>query len=451
MKKDENEFWVKWTAYFEGKKVSEKKVEYMERWLREWSDYRKNNPDLKIRQAFEEWIRKFAQFHEIRDWQVSQMVESIRIAHQEILNQKWTRKMDWDLWKYRFLELNEEHVTIARAHGIKRVEKWCKEERVEGQNKEWILAMTVSMRENHKAWSTEKTYMGWLKQFLFSRSENMGKPTALEIGNWVNSLVVERNLSATSQKQALNAMHYFARHVLQLEDLEYGVKITGSGKARNIVVVTPDEFRIISEALPNPYRLIIELLYGAGLRLMECVRLRIKDLDFGNGWIMVYGGKGNKDRKTLLPKKLEKPLKEQMEFSKQFFKEDRDLKAEGVAMPNGMGRKYQNASVSWDWFWLFPAEKPSRDPISGISRRHHLHESGVQRSLRNARRTCQISKQITCHSFRHSFATHLLKNGYDIRTVQELLGHSDVSTTMIYTHVLDQPGRHIKSPIDTIQ
>ena len=376
------------------------------------------------------------------------MVESIRIAHQEILNQEWTWKVDWDLWKYRFLELDEQHVSIAREHGIKRVEKWCKESGIVGQNKEWILAMTVSMRETHKAWSTEKTYMGWLKQFLFSRSDNNQKPTAREIGEWINNLAVERNLSATSQKQALNAMHYFARHVLRLENLEYGVRLTGLGKARNIVVVTPVEFRVLAEAVANPYKLIIELLYGSGLRLMECLSLRIKDLDFGNGWVMVYGGKGNKDRKTLLPQKLEQPIKEQMARSREYFDLDRKSKAEGVAIPNGLGKKYRNASISWEWFWLFPAEKSSKDPISGVSRRHHIHESGVQRSLRTARMKCQISKRITCHSFRHSFATHLLKNGYDIRTVQELLGHSDVSTTMIYTHVLDQPGRNIQSPLN---
>lgn len=136
MIKDENKFWAKWTAYFEGRKISDKKIEYMERWLRRWSDWCKNNPDLKIREAFEEWIRRFAQLPEIRDWQVSQMVESIRIAHQEILNQEWTREVDWDLWKYRFLELDEQHVSIAREHGIKRVEKWYKESGIVGQNKE---------------------------------------------------------------------------------------------------------------------------------------------------------------------------------------------------------------------------------------------------------------------------------------------------------------------------
>lgn len=447
---NEREFWNCWSEYFIGKHYSEASVTYMEKWLRQWSDWRKNNGEMEIEKAFETWVRKFSQKPDIRDWQVGQMVESIRIAHQEILNQKWALGVDWDLWKYRFLELNENHVTIARAEGIQRVEIWCEQNDISGKMREWILATTISMREKHLAWSTEKTYISWLKQFLTSRSDQETTPTAEEIGKWINNLILQRHLSATSQKQALNALHYFARHILNLEDLEYGVEFKASGKSRNIIVVTPEEFRMLSDATPSPYKLIMELLYGSGLRLMECMRLRVKDLDFGNGWILVYGGKGNKDRKTLLPQKLEQSLKHQLEIARDFFESDRKSGAEGVALPNGLRNKYKNAPISWEWFWLFPAEKPSRDPVTGIIRRHHLHESGVQKAVKNARLRQNISKRVTCHTFRHSFATQLLRNGYDIRTVQELLGHSDVSTTMIYTHVLEQPGRNIQSPVDAI-
>ncbi len=215
------------------------------------------------------------------------------------------------------------------------------------------------------------------------------------------------------------------------------------------VVLTRQEAHAVIGRLQGDYRLMAELLYGSGLRLLECLRLRVKDIDFGYEQINVRDGKGLRERRTLLPAGLKRPLREKLQRVREIHQRDLAQGAGAVYLPFGLKRKYPNAARDWRWQWVFPAARASVDPRSGETRRHHVHEKNLQNAVKQAVYATAVAKAASCHTFRHSFATHLLEAGYDIRTVQELLGHKDVSTTMIYTHVLNKPGLGIRSPLDT--
>ncbi len=269
-----------------------------------------------------------------------------------------------------------------------------------------------------------------------------------EVTSFLSYLATERHVSASTQNQALNAILFMYRKVLK-RDLDWLDGIVRAKKPRRLpVVLTHDEVQEILRCMRGIPLLMASLLYGAGLRLLECARLRIKDVDFARGEITVRDGKGRKDRVTLLPARMQGPLAEYIVSVRLQHKRDRRRGRGSVALPDALSRKYPGASREWAWQWVFPATRFYRDRETGEYRRHHLHESVLQRAVKEAVRTADITKQASCHTLRHSFATHLLEKGYDIRTIQELLGHSDVSTTMIYTHVLNRGGRGVQSPLD---
>jgi integron integrase len=308
-----------------------------------------------------------------------------------------------------------------------------------------------AIRTRHYSVKTEEAYIGWIKRFIFFHNKRhpaeMGET---EIAQFLSSLATDRRVSASTQNQALNALLFLYNHVLEKKiGLIEGV-VRAKRSRRLPVVLTKDEVKTILKNLESPPWLMAMLLYGAGLRLMECCRLRIKDLDFTRNQIVIRAGKGDKDRYTMLPSAVQGPLRRHIEHVKRQHGEDLRLGLGRVALPNALERKYPNAASEWGWQWVFPATSHYTDRISGEKRRHHLHESVLQRAFREARLKAAIPKPATCHSLRHSFATHLLENGYDIRTVQELLGHKDVATTMIYTHVLNRGGRGVCSPADAL-
>jgi integron integrase len=269
-----------------------------------------------------------------------------------------------------------------------------------------------------------------------------------EINAFLTHLAVHDKVSASTQTQALSALLFLYRHVIGYEIGEIEGLVRARGSRRLPVVLTPQEVTTLLGELSGEYLLIASMLYGSGLRLMECLELRVQDVDFERGEITVRRGKGGKDRVTVLPQSLKQPLRLHLESAKRVHRRDLDEGWGRVPLPEALDRKYPNAGTQWAWQWVFPQQSRWRDPQTGQQGRHHVHETLVQRAVKDAARRAGIPKKATCHTLRHSFATHLLENGYDIRTTQELLGHTNVNTTMIYTHVLNKGGLCVRSPID---
>lgn len=291
--------------------------------------------------------------------------------------------------------------------------------------------------------------MGWIRRYiLFHSKRHPAELDETHVSAFLSSLAVKDKVAASTQNQALSALLFLYKEVLG-RDLKFiGGVVRVRRPAKLPVVLAPQEVRSVLAKLTGEYRLMAELLYGSGLRLLECLRLRVKDVDFQYLQIVVRDAKGGKDRRTMLPISVVAALREHLETVKR--QHDGDL-AQGfgtVALPGALEQKMPGACREWAWQYVFPARQHSRDPRSGMERRHHVSEKNLQNAVKTAVRAARIGKAASCHTFRHSFATHLLENGYDFRTVQELLGHKDVSTTMIYTHVLNRPGIGVKSPLD---
>jgi integron integrase len=306
-----------------------------------------------------------------------------------------------------------------------------------------------AIRTRHYSLRTEEAYIGWIRQYiLFFRKRHPATLGPSQISAFLSHLAVKRNLAASTQNQALSALLFLYREVLdQPIDSVDGVERAKKAK-RLPVVFTKAEVQTVLAHLRSDKRLMASLLYGAGLRLMECVRLRIKDVDFAQSQIIVREGKGQKDRVTMLPMLLVEPLHRQLERARVLHEMDLREGFGRVYLPHALMRKYPNADQEWGWQYVFPASKRSIDPRSGREQRHHVAETGLQKAVKVAIREAGITKPGSCHTLRHSFATHLLEAGYDIRTIQELLGHADVATTMIYTHVLNKGGKGVKSPLE---
>ena len=307
----------------------------------------------------------------------------------------------------------------------------------------------AAVRVRHYSRRTEQAYVHWVKRFiLFHGKRHPREMAAAEIRAFLSHLATARNVAASTQNQALSALLFLYKQVLR-RDLGWVDGIERAKRPERLpVVLTPTEARAVLGQFEGTKWLMASLLYGAGLRLLECLRLRVKDVAFDYRQILVRDGKGAKDRVTLLPDSVIEPL--QAHLARVRALHQRDM-AEGygeASLPFALARKYPRVGYEWGWQYVFPSSKRSVDPESGVIRRHHLDEKVLQRAVGEAARGAGLGKPVHCHTFRHSFATHLLENGYDIRTVQELLGHSSVETTMIYTHVMNKSGRGVKSPLD---
>jgi integron integrase len=305
------------------------------------------------------------------------------------------------------------------------------------------------LRRKHYSLRTEEAYVGWIKRFVLFHGKRHPRELGLpEVEAFLTDLAVQQHVAASTQNQALSALLFLYAEVLQ-QPLEGPIHSVRAKQSHQLpTVLTRDEVVRVLDALSGVHQLMAKLLYGSGLRLMECVRLRVKDVDFAQRQIVVRGGKGGKDRLTPLSERLIVPLQEHLRRVQLLHTQDLREGYGEVVLPAAFERKSASAGREWIWQYVFPAEQRSTDPRSGAVRRHHLDESGLQKAVKRAAELAQIPKRVTCHTFRHSFATHLLEDGYDIRTVQELLGHRDVATTMIYTHVLNRGGRGVRSPLD---
>lgn len=320
-----------------------------------------------------------------------------------------------------------------------------------GHRKTLLEQVRHDLRLRHYSPHTEEAYVAWIKRYIVFHGNR--HPRLLgreEIEAFLSHLAVRKKVSASTQNQAFNALIFLYRDVLG-KNAEGVVDAARARKPKRLpVVMTREEVSRVIEMLDGSYRLMAELLYGSGLRLTECLRLRVKDIDFAMNQIVVRDGKGMKDRVTLLPETVKPSLQDHLQRVRKIYESDRKAGLAGVSLPGALGKKYPNASREWAWQYVFPASSTCLDPETGKRVRHHLHASVLQKAVKRAADLAAISKPASCHTFRHSFATHLLQDGHDIRTIQELLGHKDVSTTLIYTHVLGKGPSDVRSPLDRL-
>ncbi len=390
---------------------------------------------------------------EIKGWQVRQAADAIRILL-ELAGVAWINAVDWAHWQASARELGSSHPTVARDYesvatdGASDAMPFAVIKATHGPILERASAVA---RVRGLSIRTEQTYLHWVMRFIgFHKNQDPQELGDAHVGAFLEHLAVHRQVSASTQNLALNALVFLYRDVLKREGLDFGDFARARRPKRLPTVLTHGEVVALLGQLSGTHRLMASLMYGTGMRLMECMRLRVQDLDFGYKQIVVRNGKGGKDRVVPLPEKLAGPLHQHLVRVRQLH--ERDLK-EGlgeVYLPEALARKIPSASKDWRWQYVFPSGRISTDPRGGALRRHHLHENALQKAVNAAARAAGIEKRVGTHTLRHSFATHLLQAGYDIRTVQELLGHSDVSTTMIYTHVLNRGGKGVQSPLDAL-
>ena len=313
---------------------------------------------------------------------------------------------------------------------------------------DWEKALIKAIRTRGFLWRTEQTYRGWAKRFAdFVQPRTPMISSGEEVSAFLTMLAVEQRASVSTQKQALNALAFLMQEALRI-DLGEMAFARARPRRKIPVVLSRNEIEQLLDALSPGYRLMAEMMYGAGLRLMELLRLRVHHLDLERGQVQVYAGKGGKDRVTVLPESLRPRLEIHLDRLRGLLADDRQAGLPGVWLPEGLARKYQRAGEQWTWQWLWPSRSVMRDPESGMQRRHHILDGTFQNAIRAAADKAGLTKRVTPHVLRHSFATHLLESGTDIRTVQELLGHSKLETTQIYTHVMQKPGLGVKSPLD---
>ncbi len=396
--------------------VLEKQVGFYVTWVMRFFSYFKKDPgDPVPQEELDTYLNHLSM--KLEEWQVKQAKEAIRLY-------LYFRKRKSAAFSSGQTPLNE---------------RW----------REATGEMQRMLRLKHRSFATEKAYLGWLRDFYrFVKGIDPEALTSEQVRDFLSYLAVERHVTASTQNQAFNAILFFYRHALHKETVQIEGTLRARQSLRLPVVLTKQEVLRLLDNLEGYYRLMARLIYGCGLRISECLRLRIKDIDFEKGCLIIRAGKGDADRVTVLPESLKDDLRKHLEQVRRVYDQDRSDGVDGVFLPGALEKKYPDAGKSWVWFWTFPSRDLSADPRSGKIRRHHIHETGVQRQIKEAARKAGIPKNVTAHSLRHSFATRLLENGYDIRTIQELLGHKNVQTTMIYTHVAAKNVLGVKSPLD---
>lgn len=454
-------FWERYLAALDSVRVRPEKARW---YLRRVEQYLAAHPRVAWPHHeaahVQQWLEQNRTSEMFADWQFAQMVDALEVAFKEVLKAPWATGFDWVGWR-AMGQWKRVSAPLPAAAAVDTASPGPPEERSfnidstpskpSRPQRSTLERLATEIRRRGYSIRTEQAYTQWVTRF--AEFHGAGDASALggaEIVRFLEHLAVERSVAVNTQNQALNALVFLYSQVLKVPLGELESFARAQRPRRLPVVLTRDQVRALISQMPGTHQLMARLIYGTGMRLMECVRVRVKDIDFDYHQIVVRDGKGAKDRVVPLPEVLERVLTSHLRSVREVHEEDRRKGFGEVYLPDALLVKFPAAGREWLWQWAFPSARLSVDPRSGKARRHHLHENGLQRAIKLASGAAGIDKKVSTHTLRHSFATHLLEAGYDIRTVQELLGHSDVSTTMIYTHVLNRGGRAVKSPLDTL-
>lgn len=408
----------------ETKQIPREKTKYYEYWVKQFIYHCQRNFKEKLTSNITLYLESLKSNAEFKNWQVEQAEEAVTLFAKNILN----------------LQLDS---PLSPIHQ--------KQDQYDNEWSKLIKETRKLIQLRHYSSSTEKTYIYWIKKFYyFFKDKDPDKLDGKHVKEYLSHLATHDKVSSSTQNQAFNALLFFFRNCLQknIGDLKNTVRAKVNRKLP--VVLTQEEVQKIFSHLSSQHLLMAELLYGSGLRLIECVRLRVNDIDFANNLIIVRSGKGDKDRTTVLPESLQESLKIHLKKIEDIHKKDLSLGYGETSLPNALEKKYPNANKEWCWQWVFVSKNLSIDPRNGKTKRHHVLPLSLQRAVKSAIRKVKIPKNASCHTLRHSFATHLLESGYNIRTIQELLGHKNVNTTMIYTHVIRKKYSDVTSPLDKL-
>jgi integron integrase len=442
--KERDRFWDAYRGCAEENRVRPDRSPFYVRWAKEFESFLRDKPlKERSRKDIEAFLSDLRKRQGIADWQVLQAEHALKILYEIFLPHY----------------APEKHTAVSQAGKHPAKEAVAKTDRfrdrvipgeVERLFSELVEAVKTEIRTRHFSYRTETTYLDWVRRFIafhnYANPRELDAPTAVK--DYLDYLAVEREVTASTQNQALNALVFFYGQVLR-KPVGQIEEFTRAKRPRRLPeVMTQKEVQSLLSKMSSTTGLMAGLMYGSGLRLMECVRLRVKDIDFAQHQVMVRDGKGQKDRVTMLPERFAAPLQKHLVQVKAIYEQDLAQGTAGVYLWPALERKFPNAGKEWIWQYVFPAKSLSVDPRSGKVRRHHINETLIQKAVKEAAMQAAINKKVSCHTLRHSFATHLLEARYDIRTVQELLGHANVVTTMVYTHVLNRPGLSVKSPAD---
>ncbi len=444
--------WARFAMGLSSRGVDPARHEFCRIWVRKFLAF------IKPRK-FEEAVKEDVEGFVVRlledgkaGWQLDQAVLALRVMFEEVDPRRWATP-----WTVEVPAEVKDGLGNGRAAELPRGPVGDKA-RFDGRTDEgdvpekygaFMEQVRESLRLARYSYRTEKTYLDWVRRFIvFAQPAARSDIAWVAAQEYLDYLTLVRRVSGSTLNQALSALQFVFRGVLRKPAGGAGEATRPARRERLPTVLGREEVKSLLGEMQGTGLLMAQLMYGAGLRVMECVRLRVKDVDFANRCLMVRSGKGDKDRRAPLPVSVVDGLKAQLEMAKARWEKDRELGVEGVFLPEALAVKYPNAATEWAWYWVFPAAELSEDPWTSKIRRHHLTENGIQQLVKRCALRAGLAKPVTPHTLRHSFATHLLEGGADIRTVQELLGHSDVSTTMIYTHVLNRPGMAVRSPLD---
>lgn len=428
--------------------VSEKHLPHYQWWIHLYLNFKKDHPDVG------DCITSFVSFLEpkYKDWQVDQARHALRLY--SYYKARYAPKTEQSSPKQTPPITSLQGRTQAAPPQALQVQPHKPRPAPPLEVVIWNDVeerITRLMRLKHLSFRTEKSYLSWIVRFKsFVHEKECAALTEQDLKNFLSYLAVERRVAGATQKLAFCALLFFYRHILAVDINGLGTVVPSRIARRLPVVLSKEEVRNVFSHMEGTHLLMATIIYGSGMRLQECLSLRVKDVDFSRNCLTIRGGKGNKDRETVLSERVGERLIRHLEQVRTVFDRDRKNSVAGVSLPGALDRKYQSAGEEWSWFWVFPSANLAIDPLTRVVRRYHVYTTTLQKAFRQAVRDSGITKHATVHTLRHSFATHLIEKGYDIRTIQELLGHSDVSTTMIYTHVATRNKLGVASPADSL-